>query len=77
MYKYRQVQCPKCKHKFLWLEGPTGNSYCLYRRIGKNEKLHNTTCPKCSLELVVPSDSIEGIDIKDKSVELYATVRGI
>lgn len=77
MYKYRQVQCPKCDHIFMWLEGPTGTSYCLYRRKGENEELHNTTCPKCNLEMVVPSNSIKGIDINDSSVELFTTIRGI
>lgn len=62
---------------YFWLEAPHGNSYCLYRRKGIKEKLFTTTCSKCSLEMVVPHDSHEGIDVQDDTIEQFATVRGI
>lgn len=77
MYKFKEVQCPKCKHIFVWLNEPHGNSYCLYRRKGVEEELFTTTCPECSLEMVVPHDSHEGIDILDEKIEFYSTVRGL
>lgn len=77
MYKYRQVQCPKCKHIFMWLEGPTGSSYCIYRRKNRDEEIFSTTCPKCNLKMVVPSDTVEGIDINDEAIILSSTLRGI
>lgn len=77
MYRYRQVQCPKCKHIFMWLDAPLGVSYCLYRRKGIEEELYSTSCPKCNLEMVVPGDVLEGIDISSDTVELFSTVRGI
>lgn len=77
MYKFKGVECPKCNHRFAWLEEPNGNSYCLYRRKGVNEELFSTVCPRCGLEMVVPSDEHTGISITDESIELFSTVRGI
>lgn len=77
MYRFKEVQCPKCKHTFVWLQEPHGNSYCLYRRKGVEEELFSTTCPRCSLEMVIPSDLHNGIDIQDDMIEQFATVRGI
>ena len=77
MYKYKEVRCPKCNHIFVWLEQPQGNSYCLYRRKGYEEEMFSTTCPNCSLEMVIPSESHNGIDIRDDMVEQFATLRGL
>lgn len=77
MYKFKEVECPKCNHRFTWLEEPNGNSYCLYCRKGVNEELFSTVCPRCGLEMVVPSDEHTGISITDESIVLFSTVRGI
>jgi len=77
MYKFKEVECSKCNHRFAWLEEPSGNSYCLYRRKGIDEELFSTVCPQCGLEMVVPSDKHMGIAVTDKAVELFSTVRGI
>ena len=77
MYKFKEVECPECNHRFAWLEQPSGNSYCLYRRKGIDEKLFSTVCPQCGLEMVVPSDKHMGIAVADKAVELFSTVRGL
>lgn len=77
MYKYRQVRCPKCRHVFVWLNEPTGTSYRTYRRKGFDEELYSTTCPKCNLEIAVPLDTLDGIDIDDTAIEIFATYRGI
>ena len=77
MYKFKEVECPKCNHRFAWLEAPCGNSYCLYRRKGVNEELFSTVCPQCDLEMVVPADEHTGIAIADETIELFSTVRGI
>lgn len=76
-YKFREIKCPSCKHKFAWLEKPFGNSYNVYRRKGIDEELFSTICPNCSLEMVIPKDMIIGIDINDSEIELYGTMRGI
>lgn len=77
MYKFKEVECPKCNHRFAWLEEPNGNSYYLYRRKGVNEELFSTVCPQCGLEMVVPGDGHTGIAIADETIELFSTVRGI
>ena len=77
MYRFRQVKCPNCKHIFMWLNEPTGTSYCLFRRKGVEEELFSTTCPKCNLEMVVLDDVLEGIDIAGEAIELFSTIRGL
>ena len=77
MSKYREVKCPGCGHQFVWLVAPHGNSYYLYRRKGVDEELFSTPCPKCSLDMVIPDDVALGIDIKDNTVELRGSVRGL
>ena len=77
MYKFKEVECPKCKHRFTWLEAPNGNSYYLYRKKGEKEELFSAVCPQCNLEMVVPSDEHIGIAITDDLVELSSSIRGI
>lgn len=77
MYQFREVECPNCNHVFVWLNGPSGNRYRLYRRKGVEEELFSTVCPCCSLEIVIPSDLHTGIDIQDEAIEQFAAVRGI
>jgi len=77
MYKFKEVECPKCNHRFAWLEAPTGTSYCLYRRKGVNEELFSTVCPQCGLEMIVPENEHRGISVNDDTVEMFSTLRGI
>jgi len=77
MYKFKEVECPKCKHRFAWLEVPNGRSYYLYRINDEKEELFSLVCPKCNLEMVVPSAEHIGIAITDEAVELSSSIRGI
>lgn len=77
MYKFREVECPCCKHRFSWLEEPSGKSYYLYHRKGKDEELFSTKCPKCDVEMVVPHDDYIGIVITDERIKLSSSIRGI
>ena len=79
LYKFRQVKCPLCGHIFMWQKEPVfvGNSYCMYKRKGLNEELENAICPKCNLEMVVPNDSLKGIDINSEDIEVAYTSRGL
>lgn len=74
MYKFKEVQCPKCKHLFAWLIEPIGK---IYRRKGIDEELFSTVCPNCALEMAIPSDSHEGIDVQDDRIEQISAIRGI
>ena len=78
MYKCRQVQCPVCGHVFMWIEyADLPPSYNVYKRNGIDEELGSTHCPKCNCKMIVPDDSKIGISVKDETVELKGTVRGI
>ena len=78
MYNFSEIECPNCKHHFVWLEHTyKGSSYTVYRRKGHDEILESTLCPKCSFEMVVLKDSCIGIDVKDESIEIASTIRGI
>ena len=55
----------------------TGPSHCIFRRKGTDEELESTVCPKCGLEMVVLSDVLEGIDIRDENIETVCAIRGI
>ena len=78
MLKCRQVQCPKCKHVFMWIEhADLPSSYNVYRRKGIDEELGSTRCPMCCCEMIIPSDIKLGISIEDDTVEHMGTVRGI
>ena len=76
---YRHVECPLCGHIFMWKKEPVfrGNSYRMYKRKGFDEELENAICPKCCLEMVVPNDSLKGIDIKSENIEIAYTSRGL
>lgn len=76
-YKFREIKCPCCNHKFTWLKEPNGSSYHLYRRKGIEEELFSTICPKCNCEVVVPEGSSVGIEVENEMIERFDTIRGI
>ena len=49
----------------------------MYKRKGLSEELENAICPKCNLEMVVPNDSLKGIDINSEDIEVAYTPRGL
>lgn len=78
MYRFREIECPNCRHQFIWFEHTyKGSSYILYRRKGYSEQLESTPCPKCNTEMAVLENSITGIDIQSESIEVADIVRGI
>lgn len=78
LYKFRQAECPVCGHIFMWQEySHVGTSYCSYRRKGYKEELMSTCCPKCNLKMIVPNDSLKGIDIRDENAEVADLIRGL
>lgn len=77
MYKFKEVECPKCKHRFTWMVAPNGKSYYLYSKKGEAEELFSAICPQCNLEMIVPNNEHVGIPITDKAVEISSAIRGI
>ena len=78
MYRFMEIECPNCKHIFVWLEHTyKGTRYNLYRRKGYNEALESTVCPNCNMEMAVLKDKHSGINIEDSSIEVADSVHGI
>ena len=78
MYKWRQVKCPLCEHIFMWRqESYTGSNCDIFKRKGINEKLESASCPKCTFEMVVADDLLEGIDTQNEETERIPAIRGI
>ena len=70
VYKYREVICPWCDHRFMW--NRTGNEFPLHRiRLKETgESLDDTECPKCGSEVVVLDHVMEGLDVDDARIEV-------
>lgn len=65
-YKYREVICPWCDHKFMWQEdGGEGPVICEYEDKETGKYYAATKCPKCSEEMVVLNHILQGIDTED------------
>jgi len=78
MYNFYEIECPNCKHQFVWLEHTyKGSIYKVYRRMGHDEVLESAKCPKCDIEMVVIKETHSTIDVKDDSVEVIGSMHGI
>ena len=78
MYHFIEIIYPNCGQRFVWLEHTyKGSIYTVYKRIGHDEILESTLCPKCNIEMAVWKESCSGIDIRDKSIEVAGILRGI
>lgn len=78
MYRAFEIECQKCKHKFMWIEGSDiRTSYICYRRRGVDEELISTYCPKCNTEIVIIKEDSKGISVQDKLIEIADVIRGV
>jgi len=75
-YEYREVKCPWCGHVFMWNKNGFDITIHEYRLKETGEVVKRTTCPKCSMEMIVMEHILEGIDIKDDRIEAFG-IRGI
>ena len=78
MYKFIEIECPNCKHNFVWLEHTyKGTRHMLYKRKEFDEALESIECTKCGIEMIVLKDSHIGINIEDDSIEVASISYGI
>ena len=48
MYNYREVVCPYCGHKYIWLNtSEDGNSFYIYINKYTLEECLSSKCPAC------------------------------
>ena len=76
-FKYREVICPHCEHKFMWEESvQDGCQWIEYTNKKTYEICLSAKCPSCSSKMIVSKDSVFGI--KTDSEDYKASVfRGI
>jgi hypothetical protein len=49
----REVVCPSCAHRFMWLESRGSLFFPEYRRKGTKEFLDQAVCPACGARLAL------------------------
>ena len=66
-YKYREVICPYCQHRFMFSNNREGLScrLCLCQYVSKDpnvpkEYVQSADCPKCGKEMFVREHILEG-----------------
>lgn len=60
-YKYREVLCPLCEKKFMWLQTMTdGTSLGYYQDLMTGKKARRATCTSCATNLLVFDEILEG-----------------
>lgn len=48
MYQYKQITCPQCQHRFMWLHADHQESQLTEHNTEKNNKFNNVAiCPEC------------------------------
>lgn len=74
-YEFREVQCYKCKHTFMWqrADGESTHAYCWK---DTNVYLDLAKCPKCDNEMLIVPHTLEGIP-KDTEGIVESGVRGL
>jgi len=77
-YKYKEIECPKCAHIFMWSNAERTNEsvWYEYRLIGKSDLLNQAKCPKCGAGMVLLPDIRIGISIEDERL-VKSVFRGL
>ena len=68
-YEYREVKCPWCDHVFMWHKNGDEWGYYQYRLKENGKHVGNTTCPQCSMEIIVLEHVFEGLSVDDDRIE--------
>lgn len=68
VYKYREIECPKCAHIFMWSDAERTNesAWYEYRLKDKDGLLSQAKCPQCGAGMALQTESKLGISIEDK-----------
>ncbi len=74
-YTFRNVQCYKCKHNFMWQKAG-GIEIYEYRHKETKQLLDMAKCPKCGADMLLIPNVLEGIS-KDSDQVVCQGIRGI
>ncbi len=77
MTNCREVICPVCEHKFMWMNVtklPQPTYY--YRNRKTDEHMNEAICPQCRQEIIVEKELLVGV-IPDEAVYERIGIRGI
>ena len=74
--KVREVKCPECGHRFMWMETATSRETIEYHLKETGELLSSGVCPKCEIKFVLLPHKLEGIMTEDNRV-IVQGIRGI
>ena len=76
-YKYREVRCPYCDHKFMWEKSvQDGCQWTEYTHKVTKETCLSAKCPAYSEKKIVSEDFVLGIKI-DSEDYIESVCRGI
>ena len=75
-YKCREVICPFCKHKFMWMNGAENIVTVEYYLKENGERLDSASCPKCHNKMIIMENVLEGVTLSDEKIRTIC-VRGI
>lgn len=76
MYRYREVVCPFCDHKFMYNQN--GREIIFYEYMDRQTGKYyiDTTCPKCAEKMIVVENELKGYFTDDNRFE-RSCIRGI
>ena len=49
----REVICPSCSHRFMWMDVEEGPTIKKYRSVETGETFHTAVCPQCGKRVIV------------------------
>ena len=47
----REVICPSCSHRFMWMDVEEGPTIKKYRSVETGETFHTAVCPQCGRDI--------------------------
>lgn len=57
----REVICPSCSHRFMWMDVEEGPTIKKYRSVETGETFHTAVCPQCGKRVILLPDRIRAV----------------
>ncbi len=75
-YEYREIICPYCLHRFMFLKNPVELKCIEYIDKNTGEIVPDTICPKCNKTVIALEHKLEGVCTDDERINSQG-IRGI